>query len=144
MKVGVPYSTISRCKTKDITLEVVDLMVHPLASIVGIQLYNFGGCRPYGPPSCLNYGQSSLIQQRLSNKNPIMLLCVIRFHSSLGREIMHYFTIHDLVNTWINNTLLAIDFGIWLHTFNNKTSSHTSFNSYLPLNLLNLWNALDY
>ena len=21
------------------------------------QWYNFGGCRPYGPPSCLNYGQ---------------------------------------------------------------------------------------
>ena len=22
--------------------------------------YNFGGCRPYGPPSCLNYGQHYL------------------------------------------------------------------------------------
>ena len=32
-------------------MEAVDLMVHPLASIMGIQLYNIGGCRPYDPPS---------------------------------------------------------------------------------------------
>ena len=76
MRVGVPYSTISICLTKDTTMEVVDLMVHPLASIVGIQLYNIGGCRPYGPPSCLNYGQSNLTSTKLQIKDPIMLTCV--------------------------------------------------------------------
>ena len=34
-RVGVPYSTISRCITKDTTMEVVEFMVHPLASIMG-------------------------------------------------------------------------------------------------------------
>ena len=51
-------------------------MAHPLASIMGILLYNIGGYRPYRPPSCLNYGQSNFTQQRLPIKNPIMLLCV--------------------------------------------------------------------
>ena len=50
---------------QDTTMEVVDLMAHPLASIMGFILYNIGGCRPYGPPSCLNYGQSNFTQQRL-------------------------------------------------------------------------------
>ena len=71
-------------------------MVHPLASIMGIQLYNIGGCRPYGPPSYFNYGQSNLTSTRLQIKDPIMLTCVDKFHSLLGREVMLYFTIHDL------------------------------------------------
>ena len=99
-------------------------MVHHLASIMGIQLYNIGGCRPYGPPSCLNYGKSFLIQLRLSNKNPIIFLCVDRFHSSLVREVMLYFTIHDLPIQDFNNTLLTRHFVIWFHILNNKRASH--------------------
>ena len=125
MRVGVPILPFQDARQKNTTMEVVDLMVHPFASIMGTQLYNIGDCRPCGPPSCLNHGKSIINQHRLSNKNPIMLLCVTRFHSSLGREVMHYFTIHDLTIQDFKNTLLTRDFGVRFHYFNNMRSSCT-------------------
>ena len=128
------YSFISRCITRDTTMEVVDLLVHPLASIMAFNCTTFGGCRTYGQPSCLNYGQSFFIQQRLSSyKNPTMLLCVTRFHSSLDREAMHYFTIHDLrIHSWQEN----LEYVSLLLTI--KKFFTYLIQSYLPLNL-NSW-----
>ena len=75
--------------------------------------YINGGYRPYGPPSCLNYGQSNLTSTKLQIKDPMMLMCVwISFIHIWVREVMLYFTIHDLTIQEFNNTLLKRDFGI--------------------------------
>ena len=67
MSVSVPILPFQYAR-QDTTMEVVDLMAHPLASIMGFILYIIGGFRPYGPPSCLNYGQSNLNSTKITNQ----------------------------------------------------------------------------
>ena len=95
------YSTISICKTRDTTMEVVDLMVHCLASITG--------------------NNSTL--KNYKSKDPLMLMCVDRFHShlGLGSHALIYHT--QLNNSRLQPYILTKDFRIrFLHTFNHRDS----------------------
>ena len=111
--------------------EVVSLMAHPLASIMGKYIYNFWGrgCRPYGPPSLPPSNTSS---KQLKTSQDQFCPIVSKFHLHRERGVC-------LINL-ISLSTCHITHKHFFNYFNFSITMWSSFkNDSIYVNLDRVW-----